>query len=195
VREAAAFSGRRRTMCRSMGARRAGARPRGLPGIDNVTDADYMDLALRHAEEALARGDWPVAALIVRDGAVLASGQNRQNSERDVTWHAELDALRTATRTHGAGRVAGASVYTTMEPCPMCAGAMKLAGIGRLVLGARHAALRRTDLGEYSIETFCRLTGFDLTVVTGIREAECLALRRRWGKDQVRPARGESAER
>ena len=151
-----------------------------------MTDADYMDLALHYAEDAFARGDWPVAAVIVRDGAVLANGQNRENTEGDVTWHAEFEAIRTATRAHGAPRVAGATVYTTMEPCPMCAGAMKLAGIRRLVLGARHAALRRTDVGDYSIETFCRLTGFDLTLVTGVREAECLELRKRWGKDQVR---------
>ena len=152
-----------------------------------MSDTDYMDLALQHAEDAFARGDWPVAAVIVRDGAMLADGQNRQNSEGDVTWHAEFEAIRTATRAHGAERVAGATVYTTMEPCPMCAGAMKLAGIRRLVLGARHAALRRTDLGDYSIETFCRLTGFDLTLVTGVREAECMELRKRWGKDEVRP--------
>jgi tRNA(adenine34) deaminase len=67
-----------------------------------VTDAEFMDLALHHAEEAFARGDWPVAAVIVRDEAVLATGQNRQNTESDVTWHAEFEAIRTATRTHGA---------------------------------------------------------------------------------------------
>ena len=67
----------------------------------------------------------------------------------------------------------------------MCAGAMRLAGIRRLVLGARHAALRRTDMGDYSVEVFCRLIVFDLALVTGVREAECLELRRRWGKDQV----------
>ena len=152
-----------------------------------MTDADYMDLALGHAEDAFARGDWPVAAVIVRNGAVLATGQNRQNTEGDVTWHAEFDAIRAAVQAHGAERVTGATVYTTMEPCPMCAGAMKLAGIRRLVLGARHAALRRVDLGDYSIELFCRLTGFDLTLVTGVREVECMEMRKRWGKDQVRP--------
>ena len=117
-----------------------------------------MKLALHHAEDAFARGDWPVAAVLVRDGAVLGIGQNRQNTESDVTWHAEFEAMRTATRQHGADRVTGSTVYSTMEPCPMCAGAMKVAGIARLVLGLRHATLRRTDLGEYSIETFCRLT-------------------------------------
>ena len=59
----------------------------------------------------------------------------------------------------------------------MWAGAMKMAGIARLVLGTRHATLRRTDLGTYSIETFCRLSGYALELTTGVREAECTALR------------------
>ena len=146
-----------------------------------------MDVALREAEEAFARGDWPVGSVLVREGVILAKGQNRQNTERDVTWHAEFEAMRLATRDHGAESLAGATVYATMEPCPMCAGAMKLAGIARLVLGTRHATLRRTDLGRYSVETFCELTGYDLALTTGVREAECTALRRRWGKDAVRP--------
>jgi len=152
-----------------------------------VTDADYMDVALREAEEAFARGDWPVGSVIVRDGAILATGQNRQNTERDITWHAEFDAMRRVMHARGLDMLAGATVYSTMEPCPMCAGAMKLAGIRRLVLGTRHAALQRTDLGTYSVESFCALTGYGLALTTAVREAECTALRRRWGKDAVRP--------
>src|SRR5438046_8892074 len=124
-----------------------------------MADADFMALALRHAEEAFARGDWPVAAVIVRDGRVLGIGQNRQNTESDVTWHAEFDAMRTAARTHGAERVAGSPVYSTMEPCPMWAGAMKLAGIARLVPGLRPAPLRRPDLGEDATRTFAGPAG------------------------------------
>jgi tRNA(adenine34) deaminase len=153
-----------------------------------LTDSEYLDGALQLAEAAFARGDWPVAALIVRDDVVLGAGQNRQNTESDVTWHAETDALRTATRAHGAARVRGSTLYTTMEPCPMCAWAMKLTGIRRLVLGLRHATLRRTDMGAYDVESFCRLTGYALELTTDVREAECLALRRRWGKDAVAPA-------
>ena len=67
-----------------------------------MTDADYMDLALHEAQDAFARGDWPVGSVVVLDGVVLASGQNRQNTERDVTWHAEFDAMRRATREHTA---------------------------------------------------------------------------------------------
>jgi tRNA(adenine34) deaminase len=152
-----------------------------------VSDEDYMDLALREAQDAFARGDWPVGSVVVRDGVVLATGQNRQNTERDGTWHAEFDAMRHATRAPGAEQLAGATVYSTMEPCPMCAGAMKLARVARLVLGTRHATLQRTDLGTYSVEAFCRLTGYDLVLTTGVREAECTALRQRWGQDLVRP--------
>ncbi len=150
-----------------------------------MTDADYMDLALHEAQDAFARGDWPVGSVVVLDGVVLASGQNRQNTERDVTWHAEFDAMRRATSEHGVDKLVGATVYSTMEPCPMCTGAMKLARIARLVLGTRHATLRRTDLGSYSIEGFCSLVGYDLVLTTGVRERECTALRRRWGKDPV----------
>jgi tRNA(adenine34) deaminase len=145
-----------------------------------------MDLALREAQDALTRGDWPVGSVLVRDGVVLATGQNRQNTEGDVTWHAEFEAMRRATREHGVESLAGATVYSTMEPCPMCAGAMKLARIARLVLGTRHATLGRTDLGRYSIEAFCQLAGYDLDLTAGVRESECTALRRRWGKDPAR---------
>lgn len=152
-----------------------------------MSDEGYMDRALGEAQEAFARGDWPVGSVVVRGGIVLGTGQNRQNTERDVTWHAEFDAMRRAMQAHGAEQLAGATVYSTMEPCPMCAGAMKLARIVRLVLGTRHATLQRTDLGTYSVEGFCRLTGYDLVLTTGVREAECTALRRRWGQDRVRP--------
>jgi len=153
-----------------------------------VVDHDYMDLPLRYAEEAFARGDWPVASLVVRDGLVLGVGQNRQTTEQDVTRHAETDAIRAATQAHGAAAVAGATLYSTMEPCPMCAFALKLAGIRRLVLGLRHATLKRTDLGNYTIEAFCRLVDYPLELTTGVREVDALALRRRWGRDQVAPS-------
>ncbi len=153
-----------------------------------MTDNDYMDLALRYAMEAFDRGDWPVGCVIVRDGEVLGSGQNRQNSGGDVTTHGELDAIQNAIRAHGLERVTGATLYTTMEPCPMCAWALKLAGIRRLVLGTRHATLRRTDMGSYSIEAFCELVGYKLELTNDVREEQCTAMRRRWGKDVVKSA-------
>ena len=150
-----------------------------------MDDAGYMDMALRESAEALARGDRPVGAVVVRDGVVLCTGQNRYASAGDVLVHAETDAIRRGTKAHGAQALVGATLYCTMEPCPMCAWAMHLAGIRRLVLGLRHATLKRTDMGSYSVESFAALTGCSYELTTGVREAECLALRQRWGKDQI----------
>ena len=107
----------------------------------------YMRLALRAGEEAMARGDWPTGSVVVLDGEVVGSGQNRQNSLNDITVHAETDALRAAFKGLGKTNLEGATVYTSMEPCPMCAEAMRMARVTRLVLGLRHADLKRTDLG------------------------------------------------
>jgi len=150
-------------------------------------DAAWMALALEEAREAFARGDWPTGAVLVKNGQLLGRGQNRQNSEGDVTSHAEPNALRDAFAAHGPAAAQGATLYCTMEPCPMCAGSLKLGGVQRLVLGLRHATLKRTDLGPYSIEAFCRLTGFELQLQEGVLEDEYLALRRAWGGDAVAP--------
>ena len=145
----------------------------------------YMGLALRAGEEAMARGDWPTGSVVVLEGKVAGSGQNRQVSLNDITVHAETDALRDAFKSLKKTNLEGATVYTTMEPCPMCAEAMRMAGVARLVLGLRHADLKRTDLGTYSIEAYCKLLAWPLEIVTGVRHAECLGLRKRWGKDKV----------
>jgi tRNA(adenine34) deaminase len=154
--------------------------------MDN--DAFWMAQALAQAEDAFARGDWPTGAVIVRDGRLLGCGQNRQVSTGDVLLHAEPDAIRQAVAAHGAGATRGATLYCTMEPCPMCAGALKLAGITRLVLALRHAKLRRTDLGGFSVEAFCTMTGHAMAVCDGVLEGPYLALRQRWGQDPVAPA-------
>ena len=150
-----------------------------------MTHDEAMDLALAQGAEAMARGDWPTGSVIVLDGKVLASGQNRQNTRNDITVHAETDALRSAFNSLKRTNLDGATLYTTMEPCPMCAEAMRMAKVSRLVLGLRHADLKRTDLGTYSIEEYCRMLAWPLDIVTGVRHAECFALRKRWGKDKV----------
>src|SRR6266852_8625112 len=144
-----------------------------------------MALALAAGAEAMARGDWPTGSVIVLGGNVVASGQNRQNTLNDLTVHAETDALRSAFASLKRTSLEGATLYTTMEPCPMCAEAMRMAKVARLVLGLRHADLRRTDLGVYSIEAYCRMLAWPLDIVTGVRHAECLALHRCWGKDKI----------
>ena len=151
-----------------------------------MDDERWMDMALEEAEAALARGDWPVGAVLVRDGAVIGIGSNRQVSGCDVTRHAETEAIRDAFTRLGTTDLSGSVMYGTMECCPMCAFALKLARVRRVVLGLRHADLKRTDLGAYSMESFAALVGGGVELQTGMRTAECLAVRRRWGQDQVR---------
>ncbi len=153
--------------------------------MESAPDLHWMQQALDASQQAFDRGDWPTGAVLVRDGRLLAAGQNRQVTQRDPTVHAETDALRAAFAAHGPQAARGATLYCTMEPCPMCAGALKLAGVSRLVLALRHATLRRTDLGSYSLESFCTLTGWHPEIVAGPLQAEYLTLRRRWGRDAV----------
>ena len=150
-----------------------------------MNDEHWMRLALNEAQEAYARGDWPTGAVLVQGGKLLARGQNRRVSQGDPTLHAEPDALRQAFAAHGPAAAQGATLYCTMEPCPMCAGALQLAGVTTLVLALRHATLRRSDLGDYSVERFCALTGRAMALRGGVLEADYLALRLRWGGDQV----------
>lgn len=93
-------------------------------------------MALDLAREAGRRGEVPVGAVVVRDGRVVGRGYNRRESRRDPTAHAEILALRQAARVLGGWRLSGCVLYVTLEPCVMCAGAMVLARIDRLVFGA-----------------------------------------------------------
>lgn len=95
-----------------------------------------MGHALALAEAAAARGDVPVGAVVVRDGRVVGVGHNRREIEADPTGHAEIVALRDACHSAGRWRVDGATLYVTLEPCPMCAGAIVNARVARLVYGA-----------------------------------------------------------
>jgi tRNA(adenine34) deaminase len=104
--------------------------------MDGDLDQVYMGLALRLARAAMARGDVPVGAVVVRDGVVLGTGHNRREVDADPTGHAEIVALREACRQAARWRVDGATLYVTLEPCPMCAGAIVNARVARLVYGA-----------------------------------------------------------
>ncbi len=99
-------------------------------------DIDFMRLALEEARAAESAGEVPVGAAIVVNGQVIARGANRTIADCDPTAHAEIVALRAAARTMGNHRLAGATLYVTIEPCAMCAGAIVQARIERLVYGA-----------------------------------------------------------
>jgi tRNA(adenine34) deaminase len=97
-----------------------------------------MREALRLAEEAADCGDVPVGCVIAdTDGNIIGRGRNRREENRDATAHAEVEAIREACRTRGCWRLDGCTLYVTLEPCPMCAGAIINARIPELVYGAR----------------------------------------------------------
>ncbi|MFI5310929.1 MAG: tRNA adenosine(34) deaminase TadA [Gemmatimonadales bacterium] len=99
-------------------------------------DAAWMRLALDEAEDAAEAGEVPVGAVIVRDGAVLARAGNAMVASADPTAHAELLAIQSAAVVTGEQRLAGCTLYVTLEPCAMCAGAIVLARLERVVFGA-----------------------------------------------------------
>ncbi len=95
-----------------------------------------MRAALAQADEAELAGEVPVGAVIVADGAVIAASGNRNRRDRDATAHAEMVVLRAAAVSVGESRLEGCALYVTLEPCAMCAGAIVLARVGRVVFGA-----------------------------------------------------------
>lgn len=103
-----------------------------------MSDIDtWMDLALEEARLAASEGEVPVGAVVVCDGAVIARAHNLTEQADDPTAHAEVLALREAARCRGDWRLDGCTLVVTLEPCPMCVGALILARIDRLVYGAR----------------------------------------------------------
>jgi tRNA(adenine34) deaminase len=99
-------------------------------------DEHFMRLALREAERAAEHDDVPIGAVVVRDGEVIGAAGNERELRGDPTAHAEVLALREASRTVGGWRIPDSVLYLTLEPCPMCAGAIVLARIPRVVYGA-----------------------------------------------------------
>jgi tRNA(adenine34) deaminase len=133
-----------------------------------------MALALAEARDAGASGEVPVGAVVVLDGRVVASRHNERERTKDPTAHAELLALRDAAAVVGGWRLSEATIVVTLEPCPMCAGALVAARVGRLVFGA--ADPRAGACGTlYNLCADPRLN-HELPVTPGVRADECGAL-------------------
>ena len=101
------------------------------------TDADFMDMALALAREAAAEDEVPVGCVIVRDGCVIGTGRNRREGGRHALAHAEMEAIDMACRALHGWRLIGCTMYVTLEPCPMCAGAIVNARLPRVVYGTK----------------------------------------------------------
>ena len=135
----------------------------------------WMRLALDEARAALPSGDVPVGAVVVGpDGAVLGRGRNVREAEGDPTGHAEVRALREAAAALGEWRLAGCTLVVTLEPCTMCAGALVLARVDRLVYGAEDP--KAGAVGSLWDVVRDRRLNHRPEVVGGVLEAECAAL-------------------
>ena len=136
-----------------------------------------MDLALKEAEAAAARGEVPVgAAVLAPDGTVLAQAGNRTEADRDASAHAEMLALRAAARRLGTPRLIGCDLVATLEPCPMCAAALVHFRIRRLIFGAYDPKGGGVEHGPRVFDAPGCLHRPE--VVGGVRERECAALLR-----------------
>jgi tRNA(adenine34) deaminase len=132
-------------------------------------DTRFMDLALDEADRAA--GEVPVGAVVVLEGRVIARGHNAPIARRDPTAHAEIVALRAAARELGNYRLPGVTLYSTVEPCTMCCGALVHARVARLVYGA-------ADPKAGAVESLFRLLddarlNHHVEVTAGVRAAEC----------------------
>lgn len=101
-----------------------------------MNDQQFMRVAIAEAEAALAHDDVPIGCVVTRDGIIIGRGHNARERDGDPTAHAEIIALRQAAAATGSWRIEGATLYVTLEPCHMCAGAMVLGRVPRLVYGA-----------------------------------------------------------
>ena len=136
-----------------------------------MDDLDFMDKALALAREALEDGEVPVGCVIVRRGVIVGQGRNRRETDKSALAHAEVEAIRQACAALGGWRLWECTLYVTLEPCPMCAGAIINARIPRVVYGAR-------DVKCGAAGSVCDLFAMDFNhqAQGGVRETEAAAL-------------------
>jgi tRNA(adenine34) deaminase len=154
-----------------------------------VSDEAFMREALSEAREAGQAGDVPVGAVVVRDGQIVGRGRNRRVAGGDPLAHAEVEAVKSAATTLGTWRLDECTLYVTLEPCPMCAGAIVQSRIRRLVYGA-------TDLKAGAVRTLYQLVDdprqpHRATVQADVLAAECADVLSQFFADK-RPARESS---
>lgn len=133
----------------------------------------FMDQALELARQAAALGEIPVGALVVKEGEIIGRGFNRRETDADATAHAEIQAIRQACQTLGNWRLTGCTLFVTLEPCPMCTGAILQSRLDQVVFGAfdPRAGCCGSLLALTEEEFECHPVLYG-----GVKEQECLAL-------------------
>lgn len=132
-------------------------------------DERYMQLALLEAEKALQQGEVPIGAIMVSEGQIIGRGHNLTETLQDVTAHAEMQALTAAAGTMGGKYLPDATLYVTVEPCIMCAGALGWAQVKRVVYGASDEKRGYSRFAPQALHPKC-------VVTAGVMEAECRQL-------------------
>jgi tRNA(adenine34) deaminase len=138
-----------------------------------AVDVRFMREALRQAKKAAALSETPIGCVIVRDGQIIARGYNRRNTEKSTLEHAEIRAIRKAVKAVGDWRLEGCTLTVTLEPCPMCAGAIINARIPTVVYGAKEPVFG--SCGSV-IDLFFERYGHTPRVYGGVKEQDCAGL-------------------
>lgn len=157
-----------------------------------LNDEQYMRLALAEADKAYNRGEVPIGAVLVaEDGTVVSVGHNLREENHDATAHAEIEAIRSANEKLGKWRLSGTTLYVTIEPCPMCAGAIVNSRIARVVYGGLDSKAGAVH-SVFNVLTNPQLN-HQVQVTGGVLEDECrekmrdfFAMRRRQNKEKKR---------
>jgi len=136
-----------------------------------LTHEYFMKEALKEARKAYKKGEIPIGAVIVRENRIIARGHNEKEFKIDATFHAEISAIRKASKKLGSWRLNDCDMYVTLEPCAMCAGALIQARVGRLYIGATDpkAGAVGSVINVLSVEKF----NHKVDVTYGILEQEC----------------------
>jgi len=144
-------------------------------------DEFFMQEALKEAAKAMERKEVPIGAVVVKDGVVIARGYNLRETAKDPTAHAEILAIREASQVLGGWRLHGCDLYVTIEPCPMCAGAIMMARIDRLIIGAMDpkAGAAGSLLNIPEDERFNHQT----EIIQGVLEEECAGIMKAFFKE------------
>ena len=141
----------------------------------------YMKEAIRQAKKAAAIGEVPIGCVIVYEGAIIARGYNRRKTDKNTLAHAELQAIRRASKKLGDWRLEGCTMYVTLEPCQMCSGALVQSRIDRVVVGAmnKKAGCAGSILNILQMEEF----NHQVELTTGVLQEECQDILKRFFKD------------
>jgi len=143
-------------------------------------DKKFMHKAMCLAREAAQMGEVPVGAVIVKDGEIIATGKNERESKQNALSHAEIEAINTACKKLGSWRLDGCEMYVTLEPCPMCTGAIINSRIKTLIFGAYDSKAGSVD----SVVNLCDLPyNHKVEVYGGICEDECLEILKKFFND------------